>query len=290
MRIAVLLAVYNRKVKTIRCLESLFQQNIPAEVKLTVYLVDDGSRDGTRDTIAELFPLVKIITGTGNLYWAGGMRLAWGEAIKSKYDGYLLINDDTILYPNCIELLLEVDSYVINSFLRQGVYIGSTISSNGNVVTYGGSKLIGMFSDKSKRIVPDGVNFFNCELGNANIMYVSSSVVNILGILSDKYTHGIADYDYTLSAVKKKIPVMLAREICGECEHDHGSNWLSGETFLKERIQYLKSPKGLAYYEYLSYLRVHFPFYFPIAFLKLWMKTLFPFIWDKWKKNNFQTR
>ena len=38
-------------------------------------------------------------------------------------------------------------------------------------------------------------------------MMVAREVVEKIGILSEGYVHGVADYDYTLKAVKKNIPV-----------------------------------------------------------------------------------
>ncbi|WP_333410708.1 hypothetical protein [Microcoleus sp. LAD1_D5] len=45
-RIAVLLTCFNRKQKTLACLEALFNQTLPADTSLTTYLVDDASTDG----------------------------------------------------------------------------------------------------------------------------------------------------------------------------------------------------------------------------------------------------
>ncbi len=105
-----------------------------------------------------------------------------------------------------------------------------------------------------------------------------------IGIFDERYTHGIADFDYSMSAVKKGIPVLLAPNIGGICIHDHGKPWKPNNVPLKERISYLKSPKGLAYKEYLYYIKKHFPLFLPYSFIMLWLKTLLPFIWTNFKK------
>ena len=51
-----------------------------------------------------------------------------------------------------------------------------------------------------------------------------------------------------------------------------------------KRIEFLKSPKGLAYREFLGFIKEHFPKSYNAVYLKLWLKTLFPFIWDTLKK------
>ena len=90
INIAVLITCHNRKNKTIRCLNNIFNQKYKGNIKFKVFLVDDNSSDGTNKAIKSLFPLVKIIKGNGNLFWAGGMRLAWKKALKDKKNMIIL--------------------------------------------------------------------------------------------------------------------------------------------------------------------------------------------------------
>ena len=41
--IAVLLTVFNRKEKTLLCLKNLYQQTIPYEYQMDIYLTNDGA-------------------------------------------------------------------------------------------------------------------------------------------------------------------------------------------------------------------------------------------------------
>jgi GT2 family glycosyltransferase len=128
-------------------------------------------------------------------------------------------------------------------------------------------------------------DFLECDLANANIMMVPMQIVKRIGILSEDYTHSIADFDYTLKAKKAGYKAVVVPGILGHCTDDHGNNWKSSNVSLRERISYLKSPKGLAYKEYLHFIKKHFPSHLPAAFIKLWLKTLFPVVWDKFKKS-----
>ena len=123
-----------------------------------------------------------------------------------------------------------------------------------------------------------------CELTNANILWISKETVDTIGIFDERYTHGIADFDYSMRAIKNGIPVYLAPNFGGICLHDHGKPWKTIKIPLKKRIAYLKSPKGLAYKEYLYYIRNHFPLFLPYSFIMLWLKTFFPTIWANLKK------
>ena len=75
-QIAVLLTVYNRKDKTIRCLSRLFEQQDASRFSLSVFVVDGGSSDGTTDSIRFLFPSIHLSVYIGReVCTLPGMRL-----------------------------------------------------------------------------------------------------------------------------------------------------------------------------------------------------------------------
>jgi GT2 family glycosyltransferase len=283
MKIAVLLATYNRKEKTLGCLRSLFLQPLPEGVSIEVFLTDDASTDGTADAVRKGFPKVNVFSGSGSLFWAGGMRNSWTKALNSGADFYLLLNDDTILDQTAIINLLKYSIDDKDMSRPTAICIGSTVDESTGEISYGGKKLRSKNRIHSD-VVYSNTEYMDCDLGNANIMLVPNEVVQKIGILSSSFTHSLADYDYTLRAKKAGFKVLVVPGILGHCVDDHGNNWKSHNVSLKERIRYLKSPKGLAYKEYLAFIREHFPLHLPEAFAKLWMKTLFPFVWDNLKK------
>lgn len=276
--IAILITVFNRKDKTLQCLHSIKAQKGLSECEVDIFIVDGGSTDGTPDAIRAEYPEVNMSVHDG-LYWAGGMRKAWNEALEYRqdYDYFWLLNDDTTLYPQCLKNLIDTERKFPN-----GIYIGATCDSKTKNYSYGGIKLQNRNFSKGNIVIPNG-KYQQVDMGNANIMLISRSAYDNLGTLSTVYTHGIADYDYTLRAIDKKIPVILVPDYCGECTDDHGNNWLPQNRTLKERLKYLYSPKGLAYREYLYWIKTFFPKEYYSAKLKLWGKTLFPFIWQKFK-------
>lgn len=280
MKISVLLATYNRKDKTIACLESLYRQHLDEGIHLNVFLTDDASSDGTAEEVKKRFPQVNVFNGTGSLFWAGGMRYTWNEALKSGADYYLLLNDDTLLDRSAIHQLLNYNQKTTNG---PAICVGTTKDAFTGDISYGGQKLYHKNKVQCYTLYSQE-DYLECDMANANIMMVPAAVVARIGILSEAYTHSIADFDYSLRAKKAGFKVIIVPGIIGYCTDDHGNNWKSTHTTLKERISYLKSPKGLAYREYLHFIRGHFPLHLPAAFLKLWIKTLFPVIWDKFKK------
>ena len=276
--IAVLITSFNRKQKTLDCLQRIYQQQLPAGFSLTVFITDDASTDGTPEAIIQQYPQVQLLAGTGTLFWAGGMRYTWSKAMESKPGYYLLLNDDTLLYNNAIATVLQTAI----SQAAPSIIIGSTVDEETGLQSYGGNRLVSVGRWKSA-MVPVRDHAVPCDFGNANILLVPANIVENIGILSEGYTHALADYDYTLKAKKAGYSVLMAPGFLGTCKDDHGNNWKSANVPLKQRIAYLKSPKGLAYHEYLLFIKRHFPTSYPAAFCKLWVKTLFPFLWDAFK-------
>ena len=246
-KIAILLTCYNRKNKTLSALSSLQKaaQCFKYPLKISVYLTDDGSTDGTSEAVRASFPKVVVLPGTGSLYWAGGMHNSWKEAVKKEYNGFLLINDDTDVYEDLFIKLKQTEEHCVKHFGQKGIYIGSTRDPKTGNFTYGGGVITNKFLFKRKMLQPNDT-IQECQVGNANIMYVSSDVVKKIGILSNKYIHGLADFDYTLEAVKNKIPVLIASDYCGYCTHDHQDFYKNFSNMkFKDRVKLMKSPTGL---------------------------------------------
>lgn len=285
IQLAILLTSHNRKTKTLSCLKSIQNQEGIENIGYTIYLVDDNSSDGTYESVVSEFPQVNIIKGSGDLFWAGGMRKAWRSAIDTgkQFHYFLLLNDDTFLFKDALKNLF---SDITNYKKENSIVIGSTQNEKTGEFSYGGRLLKNNYNSSWKIIKPNGVSPQLCHLGNANIMLVPQEVVNRIGILSDVYTHSIADYDYTMKAWKAKISTYICSHYSGYCADDHGVNWKSSEHSLRERIEYLYSHKGLSYREYLIYIRRYFPLYLPQAWFLLWAKTFFPIFWESRRKKS----
>jgi GT2 family glycosyltransferase len=133
--IAVLLTCHNRKDITIACLASLFKNALPIGYSLDVFLVDDGSTDGTSHAVRECYPQVNIIKGDGNLYWNRGMHKAWVDASSTKdYDYYLWLNDDTFIFEHTLETMLSSAGSTNN----QAIIVAASCSKISGELTYFG--------------------------------------------------------------------------------------------------------------------------------------------------------
>lgn len=279
--IAILITVFNRKENTFKCLRSIQAQKGIDGFDVDIFIVDGGSTDGTPEAIKAEFPQVHVSVHEG-LFWAGGMRQAWKEALEYRqdYNYFWLLNDDTALYPTCLEQLIEVENFALKKYRQNGIYVGNTCDPNTGKLSYGA------IDHDDKWVIPDNEHIRDIKLANANIMLVSREAYDKLGGFAEYCTHGIADYDYSLRAVEANVPLLASAHYCGTCENDHKATWLPQSTPLKKRIEYLYSPKGLAYKEYMIYIKRFFPNQVLKMKVLLWTKTLFPFIWERFKNTS----
>ena len=74
MHIVALACCRNRRQLTLSAISDLYGQNLSNDIKLSIVLVDDSSSDGTSQSVLDLYPNVELVDGSGDLYWAGGMR------------------------------------------------------------------------------------------------------------------------------------------------------------------------------------------------------------------------
>ncbi len=284
-RIAVLLTCHNRRDKTLNCLAHLYDALgfCPVVDKVDIYLTDDGSSDGISQIVSSLYPEVKLLAGDGNLYWAGGMRFTWKEAIKHQYDTFLLLNDDTYVVKELFLKIRDTHNYSLREFHKGGIYIGSTFDPLSGKFTYGGSVLVNRFMFTYKPLLPS-MPIAECEFGNANIMVVMNNVVDEIGILSDCYKHSYADYDYTFRAKRKHIPVLVMDSYCGTCKRNESKYSGFEKLSLRQRIRYVYSPVGLAFRDQLVFMTRFFPYRLPFMFIAVWLKILFPALYIRFDR------
>lgn len=244
-RIAVLLTCFNRKQKTLDCLEALHHQQLPADVKLEVYLVDDGSTDGTSEAVKGIYPEVHIFAGNGSLYWGGGMRFAWEEALKDDADFYLWLNDDTILDPDAVKQLLTVSDDLKAKGEAPAIVAISTRDPQTGEWTYGG-----MAQDcwwhplRFSPILPKDEPQ-RCDTMCGNCVLIPREVVQRVGILDSAFVHYAGDWDYGLRAKQKGCSIWILPGYAGTCSANPKPAPRS-EAQLQQELKKVDTPKGLA--------------------------------------------
>jgi GT2 family glycosyltransferase len=258
-RIAVLITCFNRRELTLASLAALYQQHGVEDLEMTVFLVDDASTDGTGDAVRGRFPQVKVLQGTGSLFWNGGMRRAFDAALQSGFDAYLWLNDDTIPYPDALQRVIECANWwLVNS--KPAVVVGSVCSPGTGQHTYGG------FLRRTRgpalsftRLEPHPSLTLPCDTMNGNFTLIPRAVAQSIGNIERRFCHQFGDVDYGLRARSAGFHVVIAPGYVGECsEGSSAGTWRDPHATFARRWRHLTSVKGVPFSEWLLYTRRHY--------------------------------
>lgn len=239
-RISVLMAVCNRREITRQCLYRVLSQMQVArkgeDRSFDFFVVDDGSKDGTSEAIKKLFNTgnesnsrLHLISGTGSLYWAKGMELAWQmaiarESIDGQSDGYLWLNDDAMLFDDAFGKLKSADD-------GESLIVGQLVDATGKEVY--------------------GLNVNGWV--NGNFVYVPHKVYEKVGMICGEYAHAWADSDYAMRCKKAGVAIKSCG-VVGATEWHELRPSLKGRD-LRWRWRTLFDPKGWNLHDLWLYRR-----------------------------------
>ena len=102
-RVGGLVVNWNRKQDTLECIDSLLGSTYPA---LAVYVVDNGSNDGSADAIAERYPAVRLIRSAQNVGFAEGNNLGLTAMMADEMDLAFLVNNDVVVAHDAVDWLV----------------------------------------------------------------------------------------------------------------------------------------------------------------------------------------
>lgn len=104
-KVFICIPVHNRITLTIKCLESIYTQDYK---NIVTIICDDNSTDDTFNIVSHKFPLVILLRGNGNYWWAGAMNECVRKALTiGQINDYIFtLNNDTELEKNTLTKLV----------------------------------------------------------------------------------------------------------------------------------------------------------------------------------------
>jgi GT2 family glycosyltransferase len=246
-----------------------------SDADLTVYLVDDGSSDGTPAAVRAQFPEVHILPGTGQLFWSGGMRLAQLAAEPSNPDYLLWLNDDVRLDADAVATLVATHSSVSSRGAPDSIIVAAMRDPETGATTYSGV----VRRDRVRRmrftLLEPAHEPVPCETMNGNAVLVPRSVYRRVGLFDSRFTHAMNDYDYGLRAQSLACEVWLAPGHLGTCVFSRPSTHrLDDSVPFRQRLRYLVSPLGLPPKDWLHFTRRHGGLLWPGLFISPYIRFL----------------
>jgi GT2 family glycosyltransferase len=247
------MACHNRRELTLACLRSLYGQQ-RTNYELSVFLVDDGSSDGTAGAVMSEFPDVEVLSGSGHLYWGGAMRLAFQAAERRDADFHLWLNDDVILHSEAVALLLSTYEEVRQYRSTPILVVGAVQDPATRRTTYSGLEHRAGWHPLRFDHVEPGPGSKRCETMSGNVALVSRDAFKLLGAVDEAFVHTMGDCDYGLRLGRSGGEVWLASRHVGTCPR--GDRPVTGGS-VAQRLRGILSPKKVPPVPWLVYVRRH---------------------------------
>ena len=270
--IAVLITVHNRRQTTLAGLSCLLAQELPPGYSMEVIPVDDGSTDGTSEAIRQQFPQVRLLQGSGQLYWGGGMRMAFGTALQQGFDYYLWLNDDAFMYPGALQRLLACSEQLGT----EAVVVGATWDpQSGQMLTSG------CVVDRKRgfRILKPqlpGETPVRVLTMAGNCVMIPDKVARAVGNIDEAFPHGMGDLDYGLRATRAGFSVWVCPGFVADCSLNGVWGLFDPKAPLLTRLKQRASLKGYPPVPSLIYCRRHHGLFWFLYWIKPYWRVFFP--------------
>ncbi|PIR44396.1 hypothetical protein COV23_00030 [Candidatus Wolfebacteria bacterium CG10_big_fil_rev_8_21_14_0_10_31_9] len=205
--IYILTAIHNRIEDTKEFLDC-FKNQTHKDFK--IFLVDDGSIDGSSEYISKNYPEITIFKGDGNLWWTGSVNLAIKEVIpqfKSR-DFVLIINSDVTFEKDYLENLIK------DSERNKRVIVGSLSKDylNKKDIIDKGLKMDWKHYVYSSSPFLEGKNFSDdVDTLSTRGVLLPVEVIEKIGFLDEKhFPHYGSDYDYLFTAKENGFKLIVS--------------------------------------------------------------------------------
>ena len=289
LHFAFLLVCHNRRDGTLLALEALQAATAAQSVKVSVFVFDDASTDGTAEAVRAVYPQATIVSGDGTAFWNKGLNDVWRTALSLEADAFVWMNDDVILGPGA---LAHVRSAWEEAQRRRAdcrfILVGATSGAAGEI-SYGGKRRVrSPWALRLRSVDPTG-RLEAIDTFNGNFVVVSRAVINVIGLNDPAYFHNMGDIDYGLRAKRAGIDVWLLPEPIGNCPDNTAKAKLgfsARDLSLFQQWQKVNTYHGVPFRSWARLTFRHSGMWFPLHFFLAYRRLVIP----RWVMNLFDSK
>jgi len=263
MDISIIIVNWNTKDLLLNCVSSVFETVTgPA---FEVWVVDNGSTDGSADALLIEHPGINIIRNRENLGFAAANNLALKQ-MNGRYA--VLLNTDTVLTPDAINKLYEFMEGQPDAAIACGQLLHPDGSKQDSIANFP-SWLSLLSNETVMRVLfpgkyPSKRRNYNAPIeidsGIGACLMVRKKAIDDVGFLDERYFFFFeeTDWAYTMKRHGWKTYFVPGAEIFHAQGKTIGDNLTSRIIFYKSRYLYFKKwyPESYPYFQGFIYLRL----------------------------------
>lgn len=257
-KITVIMTCFNRKQYTLRCINTLCEA-ASGDINFNYIVVDDNSSDKTQAAVEELAAKrdisAVVLSGTGSLFYSGGMRkgIAWAKTNCADSDFFMLINDDVRFDSAAIARMIARQAGRDSE--KPGVTVGATKDDEGRY-SYGGVRYVKGINYTA--VKPEDSDR-RCDTFNANCVLIPHDIFEKAPNMDEVYNHSLGDFDYGLSLKRMGAQIEVFEEYIGICNKNKTTGtWNDTSLTRRERLRKKEGIKGLPRREWYHFLKKNF--------------------------------
>lgn len=207
LRVSIIILNWNGRDDTLACLDSLAALTYP---NFQAIVVDNGSTDGSANSIKRKFPDIPLIETGANLGFAEGNNVGIRAALEAGADYILLLNNDTIVAPDLLEAFAEAAAHHPDGgMFTAKIYYHAEPTR----LWYAGGQWL---QDKQCFVhvgigeIDDGKKYeavAETDYASGCALFVRAEVINTLGVMDPKFflTYEETDWCYRARAAGYRI-------------------------------------------------------------------------------------
>jgi len=258
----IIIVNWNGLNDTSECIKSI--QNISYK-DYNIIVIDNGSNKDESKELSIRFPEVITLRSEKNLGFSGGCNLGIRYSLEKNADYILLINNDTVVEKDFLEIL--IDNAVKNSSIGLAVPKINYYSKRSNIWYAGGyiSKLRGAAVTKGKG---KRDNLYNenkyVTFATACCLLIDKRVINDVGLMDEKYFLYLEDADYSVRSYRSGYKILFVAN--SKIYHKINKSTLKENNFIplyyntRNRLIFVKKFYKNLFYLSLTYMLFIFSF------------------------------